>query len=130
VRLDERIRDAKARFRALEAIESEDGDMVPIILRHLSYVSCLLGNNRPKDALPPPTIDPASISLFDKSPPMSTCPATIHTFLPPCTHQRPVRQPVAVLDDAFFDICESYYYSLFLNLMENCFRRYRAQRWR
>jgi hypothetical protein len=175
VKLDENIRAAKTRFTALETIESleeDESNMVPIILRHLSYVSCLLGNNRPKDTPPPPTLDPATISLFEEPLPISTidlsiaaviesavsrCPASIHTFLPPCihqrpilereapsaiarfcattsraspsppsailpaavvssaslvsstrTHQRPVHQPVAVLDDALFDISQFY----------------------
>uniref|UniRef100_A0A914XGD7 MULE transposase domain-containing protein n=1 Tax=Plectus sambesii TaxID=2011161 RepID=A0A914XGD7_9BILA len=104
VLLDERIHEAKVRFSALEVLELDNNtpDMLPIILRHLRYVSCLLGNKKNVAAAPAaPPVDPSAISLFE---PISTidaaissvvnaavrrCPALVHTYLPPCIHQRP-----------------------------------------
>uniref|UniRef100_A0A914UWE5 Uncharacterized protein n=1 Tax=Plectus sambesii TaxID=2011161 RepID=A0A914UWE5_9BILA len=112
VLLDERIHEAKVRFSALEVLEldNETPDMVPIILRHLRHVSCLLGNKKHVAAAPAaPPVDPSAIFLFE---PVSTidmtvssvinvavhrCPALVHTYVPPCTHQRPA--PTAPTDD-------------------------------
>uniref|UniRef100_A0A914VWA3 MULE transposase domain-containing protein n=1 Tax=Plectus sambesii TaxID=2011161 RepID=A0A914VWA3_9BILA len=122
VLLDERIQQAKIRFSALEVLEldNETPDMVPIILRHLCHVSCLLGNKKHVTAAPAaPPVDPSAISLFE---PISTidvtislvvnaavrrCPALVHTYLPPYTHQRPA--PTAPTDDCDLSdsICNS-----------------------
>uniref|UniRef100_A0A914WSV9 MULE transposase domain-containing protein n=1 Tax=Plectus sambesii TaxID=2011161 RepID=A0A914WSV9_9BILA len=96
--LDERIRQAKTRFTALQLLEADATapNMVPLILRHSRHVASLLGHTKKKGAAPaaPPT-DPASISLFkpvesiDKTfmsvinAAVSRCPALVHTYLPP-----------------------------------------------
>ncbi len=128
--LDERIIKAKVRFTSLELLEEQNAepDMIPIILRHLSHVACLFGHNK-KDVQMPTFDDPASISLFEPAPSLSTidlvissvvdaakCPARLHTYLPPCTHRRPlpssinrpVHVPLPVLDVSFFSGLSEY----------------------
>lgn len=76
VLLDEKIREAKARFIVNEAIEElkPEPNMIPIILAHLRHVACLFGHSEDPveqpattvDAQPVATaVDPATISLFD-----------------------------------------------------------------
>uniref|UniRef100_A0A914V5M0 MULE transposase domain-containing protein n=1 Tax=Plectus sambesii TaxID=2011161 RepID=A0A914V5M0_9BILA len=104
VQLDECIHQAKVRFSVLELLELDNDtpDMLPIILRLLRHVSCLLSNKKNVATAPAaPPVDPAAISFYE---PVNTidatissvvnaavrrCPALVHTFLPPCTHQRP-----------------------------------------
>uniref|UniRef100_A0A914V9E6 RING-type domain-containing protein n=1 Tax=Plectus sambesii TaxID=2011161 RepID=A0A914V9E6_9BILA len=104
VLLDERIHKAKVRFVALEVLElsTSTPDMLLIILQHLRYVSSLMSN---KNVAAPafPLTNPASISLFEPvdsidaiSAAVGWCPALVHTYLPPCTHQRPA---LTVLND-------------------------------
>jgi hypothetical protein len=110
VELDERIRLAKQRFVAQQILDGDDGNIVPIILSYLSYVSHLFGHNRPKEAVVPSLIDPASISLFDPVGDTidstittvitnNSCPAQFHCYYPPCTHRRP--EPVSIAATTF-----------------------------